>query len=40
MIIETNENDYSIILNLNKENIKTLKTLQKLKEQKKMKKKR
>ena len=40
MIIEADENDRSLILNLNKKNIKTLKALQKLKEQKKVKKKR
>ena len=40
MIIEANENDRSLILNLNEKNIKTLKVLQKLKEQKKVKKER
>ena len=40
MIIEANENDRSLILNLNEKNIKTLKVLQKLEKQKKVKKKR
>ena len=32
MIVEADENDRSLTLNLNEENIKTLKVLQKLKE--------